>query len=145
MQEAPPAFLQNSQGQLSLPTVLVLIISSMIGAIFFTIAVYVMIVRRFNGHFEAKERVSGLHSSFLEAVEAERNSNCGSSCSSSERSSSVNSSSSSSSAMMEEAEEEDFEEVAIREINSKKLVQQQQVSNKRERGTFASSAREVSV
>jgi hypothetical protein len=143
-----PAFLQTSNGELSLPALCVLILSAMVASIFATIAVYVLIVRRFNAHFEAKERVSGIHSSFLEAVDAERNSQYSESSS---KSSSLSSSFDSSNLaaleqqIEEQAEKEDFEEAVIREINSKKITQTQQLSNKRERGSYASSAREVSV
>ena len=159
-----PLFLQTSEGKLSLPTLVGVIVAAMIGAIFLTIAIYIVVVRRFHKYFEAKERVSGQHMSFFQAVESERlnspsreleerqrnNSNRSSSSSSTSMSSSFSSQFSSSSysspVKQEELFDEDFENV--KEIKTPKqttMITQQQKHQVREKDLYLSSAREITV
>ena len=159
-----PFFLQNSEGKLSLPTLVGVIVGAMIAAIFLTIAIYIVVVRRFHKYFEAKERVSGQHMSFFQAVESERlnspsreleqqrnNKSSSSSSMSSSFSSQFSSSSYSSPSTNNKQEElfdEDFENV--KEIKTPKQTtmitqQQKQKQQVREKDLYLSSAREITV
>src|SRR3989338_9195001 len=146
-----PYFLQTADGKISLPILFGLIMSAMIGAVIITLAVYALVIRRFNQRFEVKERVSGQHMSFLEATVAERDD------SSSEMSSSTRSSSSSAfedRTQPSEFVEDDFEDVSnIMSPPQKKKdgasssssSSSSILANSSDKFSYASSAREVSV
>ena len=141
-----PSFLQTEEGKLSLPTLVGVIISAMVAAILFTIAVYIVVVRNFHKFFEAKERVAGHHMNFFQAVEYER------------RTSPVRQrqdfSSSSSSNTNNNDESSDFDEdfENVEEIRTPKDVtritpQRQRgfLTSPREKNLYLSSAREITV
>lgn len=142
-----PYFLQTADGKISLPILFGLIMSAMIGAVILTLAVYALVIRRFNQHFEVKERVSGHHMSFLEATVAQREDDSSSEMSSSTRSSSSSSSPFEDRMQPSEFVEEDFEDVS--NIMSPPRSQQKKkeaiLANSTDKFSYASSAREVSV
>lgn len=152
--DALPAFLQTAEGKLSLPALVSLIISAMVCAILLTIAFYVIVVRNIHKYFEVKERVSGQHMSFFQAVETERLATP-----LRERNSSSSSSSSFSSLVHDEQKkqsqylaenveyDEDFENVReIKTPNQTTLISATSSSQlPREEDLYMSSAREITV
>jgi len=142
-----PSFLQTEEGKLSLPTLVGVIISAMVAAILFTIAVYIVVVRNFHKFFEAKERVAGHHMNFFQAVEYERRTSPVR-----ERQDSSSSSNSKNNNNNDESSDfdEDFENVE--EIRTPKDVtritpQRQRgfLTSPREKNLYLSSAREITV
>ena len=142
-----PSFLQTDEGKLSLPTLVGVVISAMVAAILFTIAVYIVVVRNFHKFFEAKERVAGHHMNFFQAVEYERRTSPVK-----ERQDSISSKSRNNNNNDNESSDfdEDFENVE--EIRTPKDVtritpQRQRgfLTSPREKNLYLSSAREITV
>lgn len=148
-----PYLLQTSEGKVSMPAIACLLTIAMILAVFITIAVYIFIVRKFHSHFEVKERVTGQHMSFLEAVGSERRRR--STTTNTKKNSTTTSSSSSmiSNHQQQQQEQnlfdEDFENVsgvvAPEEINTPTQKTKIVPNNVFEKNSYLTSAREVTV